>query len=98
MRVLVDRKKKNVRIKVDRFEELEELKDYIEKGSVVSGYTLRNRFIVRDAKKVKCGKERVRVSIVVENSFFELTNPDKPKSPRQKYRLTSKFVRRRIKS
>jgi hypothetical protein len=35
---------------------------------------------------------------LIENSFLELTNPDKPKSPAQKYRLTSKFVRRRIKS
>ena len=33
---------------------------------------------------------------LIENSFLELTNPDKPKSPAQKYRLTSKFVRRRI--
>ena len=33
-----------------------------------------------------------------ENGFFELTNPDTPKSPTQKYRLTSKFVRRRINS
>lgn len=34
---------------------------------------------------------------LIKNGFFELTNPDKPKSPTQKYRLTNKFVRRRIK-
>ena len=35
---------------------------------------------------------------LIENGFFELTNPDKPRSPTQKYRLTSKFIRRRLKS
>ena len=38
------------------------------------------------------------INLLVENGFLVLTNPEKPKSPTQKYRITSKFVRRRIKS
>ena len=42
--------------------------------------------------------KNVIINPLVENGFFELTNPDTLKSPTQKYRLTSKFVRRIINS
>lgn len=33
---------------------------------------------------------------LLETGFFELTHPNTPKSPKQKYRLTGKFVRNKM--
>ncbi len=34
---------------------------------------------------------------LIDQDFLELTIPDKPKSPNQKYRITNKFIKRHIK-
>ena len=33
---------------------------------------------------------------LIDFGFFELTIPEKPKSPKQKYRLTNKFVNKKV--
>ena len=48
----------------------------------------------------RTNKSKFKTAIInplVDHSFLELTIPESPKNPGQKYRLTGKFVRRRTK-
>jgi hypothetical protein len=48
----------------------------------------------------RTNKTKFKLAIIyplIDHGFIELTVPDKPKSPNQKYRVTNKFVKRRIK-
>ena len=48
----------------------------------------------------RTNKTKFKLAIIyplIDHGFIELTIPDKPKSPNQKYRVTNKFVKRRIK-
>ena len=48
----------------------------------------------------RTNKTKFKLAIIyplIDHGFIELTIPEKPKSPNQKYRVTNKFVKRRIK-
>ena len=48
----------------------------------------------------RSNKSKFKTAIInplLDHNFIELTIPDSPKSPSQKYRLTGKFVKKRIK-
>jgi len=48
----------------------------------------------------RSNKSKFKTAIInplLDQGFLELTIPDSPKSPSQKYRLTGKFVKKRIK-
>ena len=49
----------------------------------------------------RTNKSKFKTAIInplIDHKFLELTIPESPKSPSQKYRLTGKFVRRRAKN
>ena len=48
----------------------------------------------------RSNKSKFKIAIInplLDQNFLKLTIPDSPKSPSQKYRLTGKFVKKRIK-
>ena len=48
----------------------------------------------------RSNKSKFKTAIInplLDQNFLELTIPDSPKSPSQKYRLTGKFIKKRIK-
>ena len=48
----------------------------------------------------RSNKSKFKTAIInplLDQNFIELTIPDSPKSPSQKYRLTGKFIKKRIK-
>ena len=48
----------------------------------------------------RTNKSKFKIAIInplVDHKFLELTIPESPKSPSQKYRITGKFVKRRVK-
>jgi hypothetical protein len=48
----------------------------------------------------RTNKSKFKTAIInplIDHNFLELTIPESPKSPSQKYRLTGKFVKKRVK-
>jgi len=48
----------------------------------------------------RTNKSKFKTTIInplIDQNFLELTIPDSPKNPSQKYRLTGKFIKKRIK-
>ena len=48
----------------------------------------------------RTNKSKFKTAIInplIDHNFLELTIPESPKSPSQKYRVTGKFVKRRVK-
>ncbi len=48
----------------------------------------------------RTNKTKFKIAIIkplIDHGFIEPTIPEKPRSPNQKYRLTNKFVKRRVK-
>ena len=48
----------------------------------------------------RTNKSKFKTAIInplIDHKFLELTIPESPKSPSQKYRITGKFVKRRVK-
>ena len=48
----------------------------------------------------RTNKSKFKTAIInplIDHKFLELTIPESPKSPSQKYRMTGKFVKRRVK-
>ncbi len=66
VKVFYNEKEKKAKIKVENPEELLVLKMFIRKGDFVTADTVRSREIIRDGKKIKVGKEKIRVTIEVE--------------------------------
>jgi protein pelota len=66
VKVHYDAKTKAAKIRIESVEDVIVLKQFISPGSIAISETLRSKEIIRDGKKVKVGKEKIKVAIAVE--------------------------------